>query len=1095
MNFYSGPRERWRTGLVPHQGLVFEQVWPGVDVTFEIRDNRLYQKWRVRPGTTGRSWAFDLGAEALKSNAEGSLEATFESRRLVIPKPRAWQGSGTARTELKLSFEVQEGRYAVVRVEGGDPETGWDIDFGLNWLHLFGGHGSPDPIQNMVCDGDRYCFFLATAGTWESVTLSKWDTQERRLVFSSRFSGLVGSEGTALTLTSDGDPIFSTSLFFGEHPTASGGYDTRSGSGDFYIGRLDGETGRSVAGTYTGEEGESWTEHLALDILELADGRIALTGWTQREDFPVTDDAFDGTFNGSRDAFLAIFDKDFTDLQYSTFLGGISNDHGVALALDEAENLVVLGSTRSHDLPTTFGVLSEDALGGTDGFLAKFSPAEHRFLWMTYFGGWDEEVPGNLIVNREGLFVVGTTRSPNFPTTTDALGQQLSGISDGFLMQLSGDGDALIHGTFLGGSRNDGIQDLHRDVGGRLWLCGTSESDDFPVTANSVQSQRDGGEDIWFARWDPAVKHVDYASYLGGVNADDPAGIAALGSGQVILAGGTASRDFPVTDDAEDLFLEGSSSGFVSHVDVVRGTLGYSTFLDQSGWDTIVDLEQDASGMLIAAGLTDSAFFPVSDHAPDPTFLARSVEAFVMRFDPTTGEPLFTTFLGGTLDEKVAGIDLDDRGTLYLAGSTASIDFPVTADAAFSTLQHPRAGFSAKIDPVTGTLGFSTYLPPGNDPDSFGFEPRALAVDPSGRTWLTGGTSQRGLPTTANAFDSAFEGEAGEVYLCALSADGTEFEFGSYLGGSEDDASHDLALDAQGGLYVGGVTCSTDFPVTSGVFDESYNGDCDGFLAKVSISDGSLRFATYLGGSEHDVLKAMALDRNDRPVLAIRTATTELPASAAAFSQGHPYSFFHTYVGKIDPNGSEITRGTYLGSIVLSEYADANLLMGREDRILLVGRADGCNPQFTPGVPFPSNCGFLTFPSILTHLRADLSDLIYAGSVPAGTWVNSAVWDGDDTYYIAGSSALPETHPLFPGEPSLGRGIADGLVASMDLGCIPPSLSGNAPTSVLDLVQVITDEGRCPDGVTCPGDWRRDGTIQYGDFWILFPYWAKEFCP
>jgi Beta-propeller repeat len=147
------------------------------------------------------------------------------------------------------------------------------------------------------------------------------------------------------------------------------------------------------------------------------------------------------------------------------------------------------------------------------------------------------------------------------------------------------------------------------------------------------------------------------------------------------------------------------------------------------------------------------------------------------------------------------------------------------------------------IDPV---LLYSTYL--GGSGDDDGFD---IAVDAAGNAYVTGYTLSSGFPTTAGAFDTSYNGgPGGDAFVTKLNANGSALVYSTFLGGSESDEGHGIAVDAAGNAYVTGFTLSTNYPTTPGAFDTSYGGaPSDAFVTKLDASGSTLVYSTFLGGS------------------------------------------------------------------------------------------------------------------------------------------------------------------------------------------------------------------------------------------------------
>jgi hypothetical protein len=156
--------------------------------------------------------------------------------------------------------------------------------------------------------------------------------------------------------------------------------------------------------------------------------------------------------------------------------------------------------------------------------------------------------------------------------------------------------------------------------------------------------------------------------------------------------------------------------------------------------------------------------------------------------------------------------------------------------------------FVARLDAVGASLVFSTLLG-GAENDAAA----ALCVDASGSTTVAGYTASADFPTTAGVFDASFNGLPIDAFVARLSPSAASLDYSTYIGGAQEDRIYALALDPSGAVTVVGSTASTDFPVTAGAFDTSYNGGIrDAFVARLSPSASSLEYSTFLGGDDND---------------------------------------------------------------------------------------------------------------------------------------------------------------------------------------------------------------------------------------------------
>lgn len=284
----------------------------------------------------------------------------------------------------------------------------------------------------------------------------------------------------------------------------------------------------------------------------------------------------------------------------------------------------------------------------------------------------------------------------------------------------------------------------------------------------------------------------------------------------------------------------------------------------------------------------------------------------------------YSTYLGGNGQDTGYGIAVDSAGSAYITGSTASANFP-TANAFQSAINHTLAyttdAFVTKLSADGSTFLYSTFL--GGSSSDFG---SAITVDASGSAYVAGYTFSSDFPVTSGALQTTFRGgslEHGDAFVTKLSADGSSLVYSTYLGGSDDDEGHGIALDSSGDAWVGGLTNSEDFPVTAGAFQTtalpSLSSVClpsnfcgHGFLAKLNPTGSGLLYGTYLAGGYHESVQAVAVDPSGDAFAAGFTMSNDFPTTAGAFQTGLSESAQNAFVAKFSSQGALI-YSTYLG--------------------------------------------------------------------------------------------------------------------------------------------------------------------------------------
>lgn len=406
-----------------------------------------------------------------------------------------------------------------------------------------------------------------------------------------------------------------------------------------------------------------------------------------------------------------------------------------------------------------------------------------------------------------------------------------------------------------------------------------------------------------------------YATFLGGSGDDYADGLAVDSSGAIYVSGHTYSPDFPTTPGAFDTTFAGPSSSpggdaFVVKLDPSTSTLIYATFFGGSGRDWGWGIAVDSSGAAYVTGETSSGDFPVTPGAFDTSYNGGLVDAFVVKLSSDGSSLIYATYLGGTGDDTGKGIAIDASGAAYVTGGTWSSEFPTTPGAFDTSHNGNQDAFVVKIDSTGSNIVYGTFL--GGSNNDFVYH-EGIVVDALGYVYLAGETYSSNFPVTQDAFDTTFNGES-DVFVAKLGSDGSELIYATFLGGTGPDKSGDIALDSSGAVYVVGGTGSSDFPTTPNSLDPSFNGGFhDVFIAKLNPSGSDLLFATFLGGGDYDLARAVAVDGNGTLYLTGETASSDFPTTSEAFDITYNGGTADAFVVEINSTGNELLYSTFLG--------------------------------------------------------------------------------------------------------------------------------------------------------------------------------------
>jgi hypothetical protein len=187
----------------------------------------------------------------------------------------------------------------------------------------------------------------------------------------------------------------------------------------------------------------------------------------------------------------------------------------------------------------------------------------------------------------------------------------------------------------------------------------------------------------------------------------------------------------------------------------------------------------------------------------------------------------------------------------------------------------------------------------------------AIAVGEDGSAYVTGYTNAVDFPTTPGAFDTSQNGSK-DAFVAKLNPNGSSLSYGTFIGGSSGDYGSGIAVDGGGNAYVTGETWSSDFPTTPGAFDTSHNGWDDAFVVKLNPNGSSLSYGTFIGGSDYDSGRGIAIDGGGNAYVTGYTDSPDFPTTSGAFDTSLD-GWADAFVVKLDPNGSSLVYGTFIG--------------------------------------------------------------------------------------------------------------------------------------------------------------------------------------
>ena len=342
-------------------------------------------------------------------------------------------------------------------------------------------------------------------------------------------------------------------------------------------------------------------------------------------------------------------------LSYSTYLGGNANDEPFGMAVDATGNVYVTGFTTSSNFPTR-NPLQPSRNGPQDVYISKYDPFG-VLVYSTFLGGNGVDTGFAVFVNAAGnAYLTGATESPDFPTR-NPYQAIYGGGTDAYLVKLNPAGNVLEFSTFLGGNAREIGRALAVDSAGLVYTIGDTISPNFPIVNGfKTQITQPVTDQAYLAKFNSTGSTLLYSTYIGGsLGSQDGAAIALDSAANAYITGTTTSNDHPITLGVFQP-APGSTNfagdAFVTKVNTSAtgaASLVFSTYLGGSALDYANGIGVDSSRNVYVSGVTASANFPIRNGYDTTQNGLRDI--FVAKLNPTASELLYSTFLGGSVED------------------------------------------------------------------------------------------------------------------------------------------------------------------------------------------------------------------------------------------------------------------------------------------------------------------------------------------------------------------------------------------------------------------------------------------------------------
>jgi hypothetical protein len=641
ISYFKGKPEEWKTGLPAYSKILYEDLWPGVDLLYYGTYDRMKYEFIVRPGADPSQIRLAYrGAESVRLTDEGRLAAVTPLAVIEDDVPVAWQEKEGAQTRVSAAYVLEaapEDRALDHPSASGDAPAEEKASQ-RNPVHVFGFEvGEYDHDLPLVLDPAilLYCGYMG--GSLED------------------FSYAIALDGSGNIYVIG--QTNSTQVTF---PVTTGPDLTQNGNYDVFVAKANSSgTALVYCGYLGGSEGEVG-RGIAVD----ASGNAYVTGYaySTQVTFPVTTGP-DLTHNGSGDVFVAKINSSGTGLLYCGYIGGSAYDFGYGIAVDGSGNAYVTGYTKSSQItfPVTAG-LDMTYNGSYDAFAAKVNSSGTNLAYCGYIGGVNDDYGYGIAVDGSGnAYITGETLSTE-ATFPEVSGPDLTynGGDDAFVAKVNSSGTGLVYCGYIGGTADDSGYGIAVDSYGNAYVAGKTESTEttFPVK-NGPDLTHNGSFDAFVAKVSSAGTDLVYCGYIGGSGSNDQGLSIALSSMLVFepylhliwycyVSGRTNSSEatFPVKS-GPDLTYNGGDDAFVARLNPSGTALLYCGYVGGSGYDYARGIAVDGYGNAYITGETSStqATLPVMI-GPDLTHNGALYDAFVAKISPETAAYAYYIFDG-----------------------------------------------------------------------------------------------------------------------------------------------------------------------------------------------------------------------------------------------------------------------------------------------------------------------------------------------------------------------------------------------------------------------------------------------------------------
>ena len=946
VNYFLGADpSQWRTNVPTFGKVQYQDAYPGIDLIYYGNQGQLEYDFVVSPGANPSQIAISYpGATSLALDPGGNLVVGTAGGSLVVDRPVVYQQVGGLNQSVPGAFVIGSGGEVSFSLGAYNHDLALTIDPILDYSTYFGGSGND---QGLAVAVDSQGAAYITGSTLSSDLATTASAVAPATLASTMFKSTDAGASFLGAGVGLPDALYSSIVV-----------DPKNANVVYAANEFDTNLSPNPAGIFKSTDGgKTWTKInnglTSLDVTQVAVDPV-------------------NTSNLYAIASGFLFKSTNAGASWSPMGVGLPSGFGNLAIAPSNPNIIYAAQGATQVYKSTDAGATWNAVGPVRGLLNKllvdptnpnillygftlsfFQPADPGGIYRSTDGGATFQPTNVNVASGQFNFFKFATDPANpsllFATATagpDIGGEVFESSNDGATWNRLATGQTF-NDFAVAGTAPDPTLYIATDTSGVIESTDLGSSftpanlaisqvntlgvdPENPATLYAATPGRPKtifgtiATDAFVAKLAPDGKSFAYITYLGSVGNDVGNGIGVDSQGDAIVGGVTDAGAFPTTAgafQATTLRAPGSSIGFITELNPTGSGLVYSTYLGGrfdtlNGFDDQVSaLVVDAQGNAYVTGTTSSAQFPTTANAVQPR-IGFASNAFVSELSADGKSLLYSTFLGGSGDyDAGTGIAVDKNGNIDVTGTSQNqsgrpfgpVAFPTTPNAYLPNINADPGSFFASINPnVAGAAGliYSTMLA-GADGVTLA---NGIAVDPSGKAYITGRTTSLSFPTV-NAYQSTYGGDntaspLGDAFLSVFDptqSGASSLVYSTYLGGKAADVGYAVAIDKSGDAVITGSTTSSDFPSANPI--QSNGGGQAAFVSTIDATRSgaaSLIGDTFMGGAKDSAAgRGLAVDAQGNVYVTGTTSAADFATIGPA--QGAYAGGSDAFLAKLSP--------------------------------------------------------------------------------------------------------------------------------------------------------------------------------------------------